>query len=47
MEIEPWSPWSPREREKRFLKFEEAAGCRGKSKEMGESGVTRIYDVAL
>ena len=30
-----------------FLKFEEAEGCREKSKEMGESGVTRINDVAL
>ena len=30
-----------------FLKFEEAKGCREKSKEMGESGVTWIKDVAL
>ena len=29
-----------------FLKFEEAEGCREKSKEMGESGVTRIDDVS-
>ena len=33
-----------------FLKFEEAKGCREKSKEIGESGVTRIdvvaYDVS-
>ena len=30
-----------------FLKFEEAEWCREKSKEMGESGVTWINDVAL
>ena len=30
-----------------FLKFEEAKGCREKSKEMGEGGVTWINDVAL
>ena len=29
-----------------FLKFEEAKGCREKSKEMGESCVTRIDDMA-
>ena len=29
-----------------FLKFEEAEGCGEKSKEMGESGVTRIDDVS-
>ena len=30
-----------------FLKFQEVEGCREKSKEMGESGVMWIDDVAL
>ena len=30
-----------------FLKFEEAEGCKEKSKEMGEGGVMWINDVAL
>ena len=30
-----------------FLKFEEAKGCKEKNKEIGESGVTWINDVAL
>ena len=36
-----------REGEKVFLKFEEAKGCKEKNKEIGESGVTWINDVAL
>ena len=51
MEIEPWSPRERSDGRERgresFLKFEEAKGCREKSKEMGEGGVTWINDVAL
>ena len=50
MEIEPWSSRERSDRREKgrvFLKFEEAEGCGEKSKEMGESGVTRIGVVAL
>ena len=48
MEIKPWSPRERSDGRERGREFFEISGsCREKSKEMGESGVMWIDDVAL